>query len=434
MKPVMFRPGALALAALFLGTSCAPPSTSSSTPEPLQAGQTVPISFSMDGKEVYRATLTVRNLEAPVARAKDAQGVDTDLVALLEREDFVDPEYAKQRGVAAPPISYDELVAFLDEHWDAEFGDAGDPGRNAKEFLEVLADMGVDIPMFVNEFKKLGLSLKDYLTLISYIDGYDDLLGGNGFTEIVDSLAEHGLSLKDFLVYLQESDVSTLEFFAALIGKQQTFNRFLKESAAAEKPLSDSLKDLKALTAQAGETFDFSEPFFYTKSWSILEKDKATGTKGHVLNSRYGHPSWYTGGQVATSGVRSLIVGAPSNPLVHCEWQVTCRQGVTPTGASIGGRYLQDIEVQFTKIHTILGWQVNGKMVSSGAWNEGWSQAPEPKAYHRIMIIANYFFDSGYRITDSYTISAKSGIAASKTMDWQFVWTPFETVSLKGLP
>jgi hypothetical protein len=430
----MFRSGALALAALFLGTSCTPPSTSASTPAPLQAGQTIPISFSLDGKEVYRATLTVRNLEETGARSKDAQGLETDLVALLEKEDFVDPDFAQQRGKAAPPISYDEVIAFLDQHWDAEFGDSGDPGRNAKEFLEVLNDMEIDIPMFVNEFKKLGLSLKDYLTLISYIDGYDDLLGGNGFTEIVDSLAQHGLGLKDFLLYLEASEMTTLEFFAALIGQQQTFNHFLKESAAAEKPLPESLKALKALATQAGETFDVSEPFFYTKTWSVLEKGNATGTKGHVLNSRYGHPSWYTGGQVVTSGLRKLIVGAPENPLAHCEWKVTCRQGVTPTGASIGGRYLQDIEVQFTKIHTILGWQLNGKMVSSGAMNEGWSQAPEPKAYHRLMIIANFLFDSGYRFTDSYTISPKNGIQAPPTMDWQYVWTPFETVSLKGLP
>ncbi len=429
MKPTPLRFGALSLASLLLGTACTPPATTSSTPAPLQAGQTIPISMSQDGKEVYRATMTVRNLEDPAARKKDSQGMETDLVALLETEDFVDSEYAKQRGVAAPPVPFDEVVAFLDQHWDAAFGDKDDPGRNAEEFLALLKDMAIDVPMFFAEYKKLGLSLKDYLTLISYIDAYDDLLGGQGFAEIVETLAERGLTLKDFLLYIENAELTTLEVFAALIGKQQTLTDFLAESAAAERTLQESLKALVQPTIQASENYHLVDPFIYTRSWTILDHGKATGIKGHVLNSRYGHPSWYTEGQIATSGTRSLILGAPSNPLVHCEWEVTCRYGVTATGASIGGKYVKDIEVKFSKIHTILGWQVNGRVDNPGVFNQGWAdKAPDPITSHRVFILANFLMDSGFLVKESYRFTGSKGIQGFGTTGPEFKWTPFASV------
>jgi hypothetical protein len=431
----MTRYGILGLASLLLGTSCAPPSTSSSTPAPLQAGQTIPVSFSQDGKEVYRATMVVRNLEDPAVRGKNAQGVETDLVALLEKEDFVDPEYAKERGKAVPPVSFEEVVAFLDQHWDAEFGDKDDPGRNATEFMEVLADMEVDPAVFIAEFKKLGLSLSDYLKLVSYLDGYDDLLGGSGFTELIQSLDPYGLTLKDFLLYLQESEVTTLQFFAGLIGKQQTIGNFLLESAQQERTLQESLQALVSPSTQADLWWWGDLKLVFDKNLRILEDGKPTGYKTRISNLKHGGK--YEGGQVVKSGKRSLTIGSPATPLAYAEWEVSCRYGATPW-SPVGenrGKYLEDIKVEFTKAESILGWKLNGRLVTKTLTHTGTPEAPEIETLQHVRILANLFESSGYIITDPYYMRATSGFAKPGDVEWKFHFEPFSTMTaLMNLP
>ena len=435
MIPTTARFGALSLASLFLGTACTFPGATSSPSPSIQEGQTLPVTILEGDKEVYRSTLVIRNLEAPEARTRNAEGVENDLVALVLSEDFVDPAVAEGRGVVAPPVSEDAIIAFLDQHWDPAIGGAADPGRNVREFLELLTDMGVDIPTFLAEFQKLGLPLSEYLKLIAFIDGYDDPLGNDGFQEFVQTLARHGLTLKDFFLYVRDAGLTTAQVFEALRAQNRSFSAFLAESAEAEKSLQDSLKALVGPALQARPHNDTSQrPLIYSWYWHLITNNRESGEKGAVVSEQAWDLESYTEGTPVTSEKRSMIIGAKANPLVHVDWQLSLRHNVRGNGGQPQGVFLRDIEVLFPKKHVSAGWKVTGTARVAHATYGGSASAPDAQLSMKTGFAIHFLPKAWYTFYSYFHLSGTGGIDTADHRERQYTWQPLASSVWTVLP
>lgn len=435
MTPTTARYGALSLASLLLATACTPPSTASSQAPAFQAGQTLPVTVLEGDKEVYRSTLVLRNLESPEARTRNAEGVENDLVALVLSEEVVDPEVAEERGVVAPPVSEDAIIAFLDQHWDPAIGGAADLGRNVPEFLDLLTDMGVDIPTFLAEFQKLGLPLSEYLKLIAFIDGYDDPLGNDGFQEFVQTLAWHGLTLKDFLLYVRDAGLTTAQFFEALRTQKRSFSAFLAESAESEKPLQDCLKALVNPSLQTRpHNYTSQRPLIYSRNWNLITNNRESGLKAAAISEEAWELESYTEGTPVTSQKRSLIIGVKANPLVHVDWQLSLRHDVRGNGGDPQGVYLRDIEVLFPKKHVSAGWKVNGTARVAHASYAGSATAPDAELSVDTGLAVQFLPQAWYTTYSYFRLSGTKGIVAADHRERKFSWQPFASSVWTVLP
>lgn len=435
MTPSTAQYGALSLAALLLATACTSPTTSAPGPTPVQAGQTLPLSLMEGDREVYRATLAIRNLEAPEARTRNAEGVENDLIALVESEEFVVPEFAEGRGVVAPQVSADAIIAFLDEHWDAAIGGVADPGRNAEEFLELLTDMGVDAPTFLNEFKKLGLPLSEYLKLIAFIDGYDDRSDNDGFNEFVQALDWHGLTLKEFLIYVKDAGLTTAQVFEGLRTTNQSLSAFLAVSAKAEQPFQDSLKALVGQSIQTRPHNDVMQrPLIHSWHWRLIRDNRVSGEKGAVLSERAWDLEQYTEGKLVTSEKRSMIIGSKALPLVHVDWQLSLRHEVRALNVYPLGVFLRDIEVLFPKKHVSAGWKVNGTARPSKATYAGSADAPDAELSLDVGFAINFLPKSWFTYRSHFLLSGTRGIVSTNHLGRDYVPDPTASSVLVHLP
>jgi hypothetical protein len=435
MTPSTARYGALSLAALLLATACTPPSTTSSLPPAFQAGQTLPITLLEGDTEVYRSTVAILNLEAPEARTRNAEGIENDLVALVQSEEFLDPAVAEGRGVVAPLVSEDAIVAFLDQHWDPAIGGAADPGRNAQEFLELVTDMGIDIPTFLAEFQKLGLPLSEYLKLIAFIDGYDDPHGNDGFQEFVQVLAWHGLTLKDFLLYVRDAGLTTAQVFEALRANNRSFGAFLAESADAETPLQDSLKALAGPSVQTRIHNQISQrPLIHTWYWNVITHNRVENEKAAVLSEEAWDLEAYTEGKLASAGKRSMIVGTRANPLVHVDWELSLRHDVRGLNGHPQGVFLRDIEVLFHKKHVSPGWKVNGTARVRRATYAGSASAPDAEVSVDLGFAINFLPKTWYLYHNYYYLSGTAGIRSTDQRGRMTIWDPLASSVWTILP
>ena len=435
MMPSTARYGALSLATLLLATACTPPATTSSVPPAFQAGQTLPITLLEDDREVYRSTVAILNLESPEARTRNAEGVENDLVALVLSEEFLDPALAEGRGVVASPVTEDAVVAFLDQHWDPAIGGAADPGRNVKEFLELVTAMGIDIPTFLAEFQKLGLPLPEYLKLIAFIDGYDDPHGNDGFQEFVQELAGYGLTLKDFLLYVRDAGLTTAQVFEALHTQKLRLSAFLAESAEAERSLQDSLKALVQPSIQTRIHNQFSQrPLIHTGYWNVIINNQVGNQKAAVLSELAWELEAYTEGKLATSGKRSMIVGAKANPLVHVDWELSLRHDVRGLNGYPQGVFLRDIEVLFHKKHISRGWKVNSTARVRKATYAGTASAPDAEVYVDLVFAINFLPKTWYQYSNFYTLSGTKGIRDADPRGRMTIWNPMASSVWTILP
>ncbi len=445
MKHSTIRHSGCALAALLLATACTPPTTTADEQEGPKAGQTLPLTILEGDQEVYRATMVLRNLEVPEARTRNAEGIEEDLIALVQAEDLVDSAYAARRGVVAPLVSEEEIVAFLDQHWDAAIGGKDDPGRNASEFLDQLTDMGIDAPTFLAEFKKLGLPLAEYLKLIALIDAYDDPTGDDGFHEFVQTLAWYKLTLKDFLLYVQDAGLTTAQFFEALRAKNQSLSAFLAESADAEQSLQDSLKAFVAssskLRLQAGPSLQtrphndvMQRPLIHSSHWKLIRDNRVIGEKGAVLSERAWDLERYTEGKTVTSEKRSMIIGSKAHPLVHVDWQLSLRHDVRGNDGSPRGAFLRDIEVIFPKKHVSAGWKVSGTARPSKVTYAGSADAPDAEVGLDVGFAVHFLPRIGHTYHSHFRLSGTEGITYATHSPRRFYIDPLGNSILTELP
>jgi hypothetical protein len=295
--------------------------------------------------------------------------------------------------------------------------------------------MGVDIPTFLAEFQKLGLPLSEYLKLIAFIDGYDDPLGNDGFQEFVQTLARHGLTLKDFFLYVRDAGLTTAQVFEALRAQNRSFSAFLAESAEAEKSLQDSLKALVGPALQARPHNDTSQrPLIYSWYWHLITNNRESGEKGAVVSEQAWDLESYTEGTPVTSEKRSMIIGAKANPLVHVDWQLSLRHNVRGNGGQPQGVFLRDIEVLFPKKHVSAGWKVTGTARVAHATYGGSASAPDAQLSMKTGFAIHFLPKAWYTFYSYFHLSGTGGIDTADHRERQYTWQPLASSVWTVLP
>ncbi len=363
---------------------------------------------------------------------EDLPGVDHDAVMLLPMEEINHNDMLYPPGendfVALP---LETVQAFLEMHWDAYWGGAADEGMDAWALNALLAELHLDIQVFLKWAHELDYDLNCLVTALKTIMTLNtadstDLSNFNIFlsvlqmpiSEFLDTLDLAGFSLEGLLQYLNKQTIDFLGLYDLLVKDADTdtvlgFFQKIAGTSANNQTTRAFLRQKQSVdpVKLVGLGLDIAK-----FSWTIIKDNKAELTteaiKTHVLNKSAPDPLAYNFGDSQTLPQFEFTHTVP--PFV----------GLIPFSAAfltpicsfnakhptISGSYLPNI--MFRPGTMRVGWpfQLNMQAIISNVENRGTAASPDPYIEISIVITYGNVFVQMQKAF-SYTVSAINGMS-----------------------
>jgi hypothetical protein len=380
----------ISLAVPLFFQSCGGDSDSPSTG--IKAGYIINTTLSVNDQPVQTVTYKAYDLEPE--DNKEA------IVLLAENLTTLVPNSGIKLNLSEESIvTIDDVMYFLQNHWDGYSSGTEDAGLNSFEFVEFLKKYNIDINLLLIEFNKAnsaGMSVADFVSAVEAVGGLLKTDSANGYLGF---LRDTGVNMKVLTDILAGQGITMEEFIAQLNQYSISFGRLYELYKRSGESMGDFIGSLQAFDEERISTAAEGGGGLDVAKWvyDIIKENKpqapSEGAFTSVLNSADTNPLNYeyalnsTGDKISFAGTDYFGI-----TLYSMEFRATATYNAS--NVKLGGHYLPNIHYDVTQAYALWPWSLSAVAQVSNVSNLGSASDPDPEVDMTINVNASWLIQA----------------------------------------